>query len=138
MTTYQLRAFLNYRRRATGRHGVHSPFVYGLLNDCLRQSSPAGLEEKLLLYFKDWRILQPATPAPDGYRTLYGAQLKAAARHTMLLLPHIHYTPEHTAAWSALIAEPAISLSIDLYKIGLLFFNEDVKEKQHFVLKWWG
>lgn len=32
---YQAKSYLNYRKKAVGRHGVHSPFVYDLLRQVL-------------------------------------------------------------------------------------------------------
>ena len=48
----------------------------------------------------------------------------------------IHNTPEHTKGWQQLCADPKVRMSIDLYGIGVLFFKEEFKEKQHFVLKY--
>lgn len=38
-------------------------------------------------------------------------------------------------AWKEIIKEPAAKLTIDLFSLGLVFFNPQ-QEKQHFVLRW--
>lgn len=135
MDLYQLKAFLRYRLHAKGRHGVHSPFVYALVDECLSKRSPAGLEEKLARYFSSWTMKKPAHPGPKGFYELYAAIADPPPGTTLLYLPGIYRNAENTAAWNALAGKPDVTLSIDLYKAGLLFFTGDVKEKQHFTLK---
>jgi hypothetical protein len=47
----------------------------------------------------------------------------------------IHKTAEHTQQWNKLCAAPAVRMSTDLYGVGLLFFKQEFKEQQHFILK---
>jgi hypothetical protein len=39
------------------------------------------------------------------------------------------------AAWAQIKDHPAVTLSIDLFFIGIVFFNPDFKAKQHFVIR---
>jgi len=48
----------------------------------------------------------------------------------------IHQSAAHVAAWKALCERAGARLSIDLFRVGLLFFSDDFKERQHFVLKY--
>lgn len=54
---------------------------------------------------------------------------------TIILLTAIHHSKAHTQAWEQLCSFEEVKLSLDLYEVGLLFFKEEFKEKQHFVLK---
>lgn len=54
---------------------------------------------------------------------------------TIILFTGIHHTREHTQAWEEILHTSKVKLSMDLYKIGLLFFREEFKEKQHFLIK---
>ncbi len=49
---------------------------------------------------------------------------------------HIHKTKAHSAAWKRMTKQPPVRMSIDLFGLGVLFFKEEFKERQHFVLKY--
>jgi hypothetical protein len=53
----------------------------------------------------------------------------------VFLITSVHQSREHTGAWDQIHMDDAVRLSTDLFKVGLLFFREEFKEKQHFVLK---
>lgn len=67
-------------------------------------------------------------------------------RYFKQLLPHlndasvvifddIHWSAEMEKAWEAVKADPAVTLSIDLFFIGLVFFSDQFKVKQHFTVR---
>ncbi|OQP65224.1 SAM-dependent methyltransferase [Niastella vici] len=67
-------------------------------------------------------------------------------RYFKQLLPHlhassivifddIHWSTEMEQAWDAIKADQAVSLSIDLFFIGLVFFSDQFKVKQHFTIR---
>jgi predicted O-methyltransferase YrrM len=56
--------------------------------------------------------------------------------HSMVVFDDVHWSPGMRAAWNAICADPAVTLSIDLFFFGLVFFRKDFKEKQHFVLRY--
>ena len=39
-------------------------------------------------------------------------------------------------AWSKIKRDPQVKVSIDLFQFGLVFFMQEVKEKQDFVLRY--
>ena len=53
----------------------------------------------------------------------------------IIILDDIHWSEEMEAAWEAVKNHPASMLTIDLFFIGLVFFNPDFKIKQHFVIR---
>lgn len=55
--------------------------------------------------------------------------------NSMVLISSLHDSKEQTAAWERICVDKTVRLSLDLYRVGLLFFKEEFKEKQHFVLK---
>jgi hypothetical protein len=119
-------AFLKYRSTAKTRHGIHSPFVYAFIDNCLGKKSTLTLEQRINEYFGDaikW--------AEDGFEAILGDSL------FVIGVKNIHAEKENTAAWNNYITNMgSFKITIDLYSIGLLVYNPDVKEKQHFILKY--
>ncbi len=64
------------------------------------------------------------------------ACVSEAAATDIVAITGIHRSTADLSAWRALQAHPRVTLSIDLFSAGLLFFSPDFKEKQHFVLKY--
>ena len=54
---------------------------------------------------------------------------------TILIFDDIHWSSEMEAAWTAIKDDPAVTLTIDLFFIGLVFINPDFKVKQHFKIR---
>lgn len=79
---------------------------------CILNADPAPVSKQLEQYVAD---MQP---------------------HDVLLIKPLHKTEAHTQRWNELKDDPRVKLSIDLFSMGLLFFRDEFKEKQHFVLKY--
>lgn len=56
-------------------------------------------------------------------------------QQSILIFDDIHWSPGMQEAWNEIKAHPEVTLSIDLFFFGLVFFNKDFKVKQHFILK---
>ncbi len=54
---------------------------------------------------------------------------------TIMMLDDIHWSAEMEAAWEEIKNHPAVTLSIDLFFIGIVFFRKDFKVKQHFAIQ---
>ncbi|MBP6624540.1 MAG: class I SAM-dependent methyltransferase [Chitinophagaceae bacterium] len=55
--------------------------------------------------------------------------------HSILIFDDIHWSPGMQEAWHEIKAHPSVTLSIDLFYFGLVFFNKEFKVKQDFILK---
>jgi len=132
MTIHSIVELLKYKWKAKGRHGIHSPFVYNLVDKGLKGAGSA--EQKIKKYLKDYQIL-PIDSNPESWNSLFESYLPQATDSVMIWIHNIHQTKQHTVAWAEIYKSGSVSLSLDLYDFGLLFFNKDIKEKQHFVLK---
>jgi predicted O-methyltransferase YrrM len=55
---------------------------------------------------------------------------------TILVFDDIHWSREMEAAWSAIQDHPAVTVTIDLFFIGIVYLISNVKVKQHFVLRY--
>jgi predicted O-methyltransferase YrrM len=62
--------------------------------------------------------------------------LKSTNENSVLIFDDIYWTPGMTKAWEEIKAHAAVTLSIDLYKVGLIFFRKENKQKEHFCLKY--
>jgi predicted O-methyltransferase YrrM len=73
-------------------------------------------------------------------------QYEPTVRYFLQLLPHlhtgsvlvfddIHWSAPMEEAWKEICAHESVRLSIDLFFIGLVFFRDEQKEKQHFTIR---
>ena len=72
---------------------------------------------------------------PGEWRAIAEKYFRMVKNNTVVFVSNIHKTPGHTDAWNELCGGRAVRLSIDLNKMGVLFFRKEFREKQHFVLK---
>lgn len=55
--------------------------------------------------------------------------------YTILIFDDVHWSSEMEAAWETIKADERVKLTIDLFFIGLVFFRNDFKVKQHFTIR---
>ena len=66
----------------------------------------------------------------------YFNQLLEITNHsTILIFDDIHWSEEMEAAWKEIKEHPSVTLSIDLFFIGIIFFRPEQKVKQNFVIR---
>lgn len=157
--------YLKYQWKAKGRHGTHSPFVYDFIehvlldksvikNECHLKCPELELKYENLIcriaaYYnhKDVFCL-PSVSAqgtgadmllineePGKWVALLNGHMHLLKSNSVVIISGIHKTHARTKAWRKLIAYPEARMDIDLYGIGLLFFKDEFKQRQHFVLK---
>ena len=61
--------------------------------------------------------------------------LKFSTPSTILIFDDIHWSAEMEEAWAVIKQHPAVTLTIDLFFIGIVFFNADINHKQHFTIR---
>ncbi len=61
--------------------------------------------------------------------------LELAHENSVFVFDDIHWSDEMEEAWSHIANRKEVSLSIDLFHMGIVFFRKGV-EKQHFILKY--
>jgi hypothetical protein len=127
-----------FNLRARNAHGLHSPFVYELytqiINPCLHQSGKlsALLASKLFNYQgKSLENIKFNVQMIDINQ--FDTKNFNVNFEDVLLIENIR-KPNNLARWNQLIENEKIVFSIELYEIGLLFFNP-IAPKQHFVFK---
>jgi len=61
--------------------------------------------------------------------------LTKTTENSLVILDDIHWSEGMEQAWQQVKEHPAVTLSIDLFFIGLVFFRKDFKVKQHFTIR---
>ena len=61
--------------------------------------------------------------------------LQNCHEQSIVIFDDIHWSKEMEEAWQIAKANEAVTLSINLFFIGILFFNKDFKEKQDFIVR---
>lgn len=61
--------------------------------------------------------------------------LKTATASSILIFDDIHWSEEMEAAWDEIKKHPFVTLTIDLFFIGLVFFRTEQKIKQDFIIR---
>ncbi len=60
--------------------------------------------------------------------------LKHIHNDTMLLFDDIYWSTQMTEAWQEIIAQPTVTVSIDTFQWGMVFFRKE-QPKEHFVIR---
>lgn len=160
MNLFKLRQYIRYRLKAQGRHGLHSPFAYAFVEDVLRNyGSKADFLPYLAQYYSIKNFVQYANgelvyksvastkkiakrSALSFERLVFFPSVEGVNDHLasadvgdVLLVEGIHNDENSLTAWQHLCAHPRVTMSIDVFDCGLLFFREEFKVKQDFVLR---
>ena len=61
--------------------------------------------------------------------------LQYSTSSTILVFDDIHWSKEMEEAWALIRQEPSVTLTIDLFFTGIVFFDGGIKIPQHFVLR---
>ncbi len=61
--------------------------------------------------------------------------LKKSASHSIFIFDDIHWSAEMEQAWKQIQEHDSVTLTVDLFFIGIVFFNPDFKVKQHFAIR---
>ncbi|GAB4199287.1 MAG: class I SAM-dependent methyltransferase [Bacteroidia bacterium] len=64
----------------------------------------------------------------------YYNQLKST--HTIIIIDDIYWSKDMTRAWREIVNSPDIKYTIDLYRCGIVIFNENIVHSQHFILRY--
>ena len=61
--------------------------------------------------------------------------LSKTNEQSVLIFDDIHWSEEMEEAWQEIKGHQSVTLSIDLFFIGIIFFRKENKEKQHFAIR---
>jgi predicted O-methyltransferase YrrM len=95
----------------------------------LDQSLPAALEKLPsvdFVYFDGNHRYEPTM-------RYFEACLAHRTEHSVFIVDDIYWSPEMEKAWQEICRHPEVTISIDLFQLGLIFFRRN-QPKQHFTL----
>lgn len=61
--------------------------------------------------------------------------LQTAHNETVFILDDIHWSKGMEAAWKTIKAHPKVTITIDTFYHGFVFFRKEHKEKEHFIIR---
>jgi predicted O-methyltransferase YrrM len=61
--------------------------------------------------------------------------LQHVHEYSILVFDDVHWSKEMEAAWEYIKAHEAVTLTVDLFFIGIIFFRKEQKVKQHFTIR---
>jgi predicted O-methyltransferase YrrM len=61
--------------------------------------------------------------------------LEKANENSIFIFDDIHWSNEMEEAWKEIQQHPSVTLSIDLFFIGIVFFRKEQKVPQHFLIR---
>jgi len=77
----------------------------------------------------------------DGNHTYHATMyyfeqlLKVKHSDSIFVFDDINWSNEMRAAWKAIVKHNEVKLSVELFRFGIVFFNENILQKQHFVIR---
>ena len=61
--------------------------------------------------------------------------LQCSQENSIMVFDDIHWSKEMEEAWESICRHPSVTLTIDLFFIGIVFLKKDFKVKQHFSVR---
>jgi hypothetical protein len=62
--------------------------------------------------------------------------LEKKHNNSVFVFDDINWNEQMAKAWEEIKAHPEVTLSIDLYYAGIVFFRKEQQEKEHFTLRY--
>lgn len=118
-----IRSYLRYLWQRKSVFHIHSPFVYRLYTEVIQVHDEASLQKLGI----ERKAVVPVGELLEEY-------LADRSQGTMWVAKDIHQDRKNEEAWNTICAHPDVTLTIDFYQEGWVFFREGM-EKQDFVLR---
>jgi predicted O-methyltransferase YrrM len=71
----------------------------------------------------------------EATKNYFTSLLTKTNENSILVFDDIYWSEGMTQAWEEIKAHPSVTVSIDLFKFGLIFFRKENKQKENFCLK---
>lgn len=149
---YQLKSRILFRLSSVNRHGVHSPFVYGMLTRGIQGSTPSKRHELIKsqefsgipfpedLTNRIISYLYPVPPFPniyyihkesvmlsysEGFTEKFGADLSLPQNNgDLLLFPYPYKNQKREKQWKNLKSLATSHVIVECYTLGMIFYRQ--------------
>ncbi|HWY35382.1 MAG TPA: class I SAM-dependent methyltransferase [Nitrosopumilaceae archaeon] len=103
-----------------------------LINNTFEQALPVLLQElnSVPMLYIDGNHIKQAT------LNYFNLALEKKDNDSVFIFDDIHWSNGMEEAWKTIIEHPEVTLSIDMFYIGLVFFRKEQKQKEHFVIRY--
>jgi len=71
----------------------------------------------------------------EGLTNYFNAAIKNVNTNSILIFDGIHDSKEMEASWEKIKMHKEVKLTIDLYKLGIVFFRQEQLEKENFIIR---
>jgi len=71
----------------------------------------------------------------EDLMSYFNAAIKKINTHSILIFEHIHNSKEMEASWEQIKMHYDVKLTIDLHKLGIVFFRQEQLEKENFTIR---
>ena len=65
----------------------------------------------------------------------FNAAIKKVNTHSIVIFENIHNSKEMEASWEQIKMHKEVKLTIDVYKLGIVFFRKEQLEKENFIIR---
>lgn len=65
----------------------------------------------------------------------FDATLEKSVNDTVFIFDDIYWSSEMEEAWHRIKLHPKVTITVDLYEMGIVFIRKEQKEKEHFVIR---
>jgi len=69
------------------------------------------------------------------FMVYFNAAIKKINTHSILIFEDIHNSKEMEASWEQIKMHKEVKLTIDIYKLGIVFFRKEQLEKDNFIIR---
>jgi len=110
-----------------------------VISDVLRQTAE---DDKMKIWF-----FSPLAPVPGGVDAVYISykdmattlttfedRLSNIHNNTVYIIDNLRLSPEMEEAWTSIKHHPKVTVTIDTYRMGIVFFRRE-QNKQHFTVR---
>ena len=157
-----LKHLSHLRHSRKGKH-AHSPFVYELSMAVFEKKYPLAtssyhfgndkygrLTAKIAAYFNVKTIAtfpsdHPAqaaemtlinmAPKPNNAYDYFEETVKYSDNNSVVIVKDIYRSPESAVVWEKIKAHPKTTVTLDLFKMGVVFFRRE-SSKENFIIKY--